>query len=121
MAPTTILGQHTTTSPGGRKERRDGFPINLSEMLAVAKGSAYIERTAVNSPANILKTKKAIAKAFRVQQEGYGFSLVEVLSPCPTNWKMEPVEACKWIDEVMAVHFPLGVLKDITGDRKDAH
>jgi 2-oxoglutarate/2-oxoacid ferredoxin oxidoreductase subunit beta len=121
MAPTTILGQHTTTSPGGRKERRDGFPINLSEMLAVAKGSAYIERTAVNSPANILKTKKAIAKAFRVQLEGYGFSLVEVLSPCPTNWKMESVEACKWIDEVMAVHFPLGVLKDITGDKKDAH
>jgi 2-oxoglutarate ferredoxin oxidoreductase subunit beta len=121
MAPTTILGQTTTTSPGGRKERRDGFPINLSEMLAVAKGSAYIERTAVNSPANILKTKKAIAKAFRVQLEGYGFSLVEVLSPCPTNWKMDTVESCKWIDEVMAVHFPLGVLKDITGDKKGAH
>ncbi len=120
MAPTTILGQLTTTSPGGRKERRDGFPINLSEMLAVAKGSVYIERTAVNSPANILKTKKAVAKAFRVQMEGHGFSLVEVLSPCPTNWKMEPVEACKWIDEVMAVHFPLGVLKDTTGEKKDA-
>jgi 2-oxoglutarate ferredoxin oxidoreductase subunit beta len=120
MAPTTIIGQTTTTSPGGRKERRDGFPINLSEMLAVAKGSAYIERTAVNSPANILKTKKAIAKAFRVQLEGYGFSLVEVLSPCPTNWKMDSVEACKWIDEVMTAHFPLGVLKDVTGDKKDA-
>src|SRR4030067_2460994 len=64
MAPTTILGQNTTTSPGGRKENRDGFPINLSEMLAIARGSAYIERTSVNSPANILKTKKAIAKAF---------------------------------------------------------
>jgi 2-oxoglutarate ferredoxin oxidoreductase subunit beta len=121
MAPTTILGQHTTTSPGGRKERRDGFPINLSEMLAIAKGSSYIERTAVSSPTNILKTKKAITKAFRAQQEGYGFSLVEVLSPCPTNWKMEPVEACKWIDEVMIKHFPLGVLKDSTGDKKDAH
>ncbi len=121
MAPTTILGQNTTTSPGGRKESRDGFPINLSEMLAVAKGSAYIERTAVNNPANILKTKKAIAKAFRLQLEGYGFSLVEVLSPCPTNWKMSPSDACRWIDEVMTNHFPLGVLKDITGDRKDAH
>jgi 2-oxoglutarate ferredoxin oxidoreductase subunit beta len=121
MAPTTILGQHTTTSPGGRKENRDGFPINLSEMLAVAKGSTYIERTAVNSPANILKTKKAIAKAFRVQLGGLGFSLVEVLSPCPTNWKMNSVESCKWIDEVMTTHFPLGVLKDITGDKKDAH
>ncbi len=121
MAPTTILGQLTTTSPGGRKEERDGFPINLSEMLVVARGSAYIERTAVNSPANILKTKKAIAKAFRVQIEGHGFSLVEVLSPCPTNWKMEPVEACKWIDEVMTAHFPLGVLKDVTAEKKDAH
>ena len=121
MAPTTILGQKTTTSPGGRKENRDGFPINLSEMLAIARGSVYIERTAVNSPANILKTKKAIAKAFRTQIDGLGFSLVEVLSPCPTNWKMDPLEACKWIDEVMVTHFPLGVLKDLTGVKKDAH
>lgn len=121
MAPTTILGQNTTTSPGGRKERRDGFPIHLSEMLAIAKGSAYIERTAVNSPSNILKTKKAIEKAFRTQIKGLGFSLVEILSPCPTNWKMSPVEACEWIDEVMVKHFPLGVIKDITGEKKDAH
>lgn len=121
MAPTTILGQNTTTSPGGRKERRDGFPIHLSEMLAITKGSAYIERTAVNSPSNILKTKKAIEKAFRTQIKGLGFSLVEILSPCPTNWKMSPVEACQWIDEVMVKHFPLGVIKDITGEKKDAH
>ncbi len=121
MAPTTILGQNTTTSPKGRRENRDGFPINLSEMIAIAPGSSYIERTAVNSPANILKTKKAIAKAFRLQLQGLGFTLIEILSPCPTNWKMSPVEACKWIDEVMSVHFPLGVLKDISGDKKDAH
>jgi len=121
MAPTTVLGQNTTTSPGGRKEKRDGLPIDLSGMLAVVKGSAYIERTAVNSPANMLKTKKAIAKAFHIQLEGYGFSLVEVLSPCPTNWKMDPIEACKWIDKVVTISFPLGVLKDITGDKKDAH
>jgi len=121
MAPTTVLGQNTTTSPGGRKEKRDGFPINLSEMLAIAKGSAYIERTAVSSPAHILKTKKAIAKAFHIQLKEYGFSLVEVLSPCPTNWKMSPVDACRWIEEVMSTSFPLGVLKDITGDKKDAH
>ena len=114
MAPTTVLGQNTTTSPGGRKESRDGFPIDLSAMLAIAKGSAYIERTSLSSPANILKTKKAVAKAFKVQLEGYGFSLVEVLSPCPTNWKMDPVQSCKWIDEVMTVHFPLGVIKDTT-------
>lgn len=121
MAPTTILGQNTTTSPGGRKEKVDGFPINLSEMLAIAPGSSYIERTAVNTPANILKTKKAIAKAFRLQIQGYGFTLVEVLSACPTNWKMDPLKASKWIDEVMTSHFPLGVLKDTPGDKKDAH
>ena len=119
MAPTTILGQTTTTSPGGRKEKRDGYPVKLSEMLAISEGSAYIERTAVNSPANILKTKKAIAKAFRYQIENKGFSLVEVLSPCPTNWKMSPVESWKWIDEVMSLYFPLGVIKDV-GEKKDA-
>ena len=97
------------------------IPSTLSEMLALAEGSAYIERTAVNSPANILKTKKAIAKAFRDQLEGHGFSLVEVLSPCPTNWKMSPVESWKWIDEVMSNNFPLGVIKDTTGEKKDAH
>jgi 2-oxoglutarate/2-oxoacid ferredoxin oxidoreductase subunit beta len=121
MAPTTVLGQNTTTSPGGRKEKRDGYPINLSEMLALAKGSAYIERTAVNSPANILKTKKAIAKAFQVQLDGKGFSLVEVLSACPTNWKMSPEASWKWIGEVMTESFPIGVIKDVTKDRKDAH
>jgi 2-oxoglutarate ferredoxin oxidoreductase subunit beta len=121
MAPTSILGQITTTSPGGRQEKRDGFPINLSEMLAIARGSAYIERTAVSSPAHILKTKKAIAKAFQIQLKEYGFSLVEVLSPCPTNWKMSPADACRWIEEVMTTSYPLGVLKDITGDKKDAH
>jgi 2-oxoglutarate ferredoxin oxidoreductase subunit beta len=121
MAPTTVLGQTTTTSPGGRIGKRDGFPINLSEMLALAKGSAYIERTTLTSPAHILKTKKAIAKAFRVQLEGRGFSLVEVLSPCPTNWKMSPVEAWKWIDETMVKSFPVGIIKDSAGEKQDAH
>jgi 2-oxoglutarate ferredoxin oxidoreductase subunit beta len=119
MAPTTVLGQNTTTSPGGRREQRDGYPIKLSEMLALAEGSAYIERTALSSPSNVLKTKKAIAKAFQIQLDGVGFSLVEVLSPCPTNWRMSPVESCKWIDEVMTASFPLGVLKDV-GDKRDA-
>jgi 2-oxoglutarate/2-oxoacid ferredoxin oxidoreductase subunit beta len=121
MAPTTLLGQPSTTSPGGRMGKRDGFPINLSEMLALAKGSAYIERTSLTSPANILKTKRAIAKAFQVQLDGLGFSLVEVLSPCPTNWKMNPVESWKWIDDAMAKSFPLGVLKDATREKQDAH
>jgi len=121
MAPTTVLGQNTTTTPGGRQEKRDGFPINLSEMLALAKGSVYIERTAVSSPAQILKTKKAITKAFQVQMKGFGFSLVEVLSPCPTNWKLSPVDSCKWIEEILINTYPIGILKDITGDKKDAH
>jgi 2-oxoglutarate/2-oxoacid ferredoxin oxidoreductase subunit beta len=121
MAPTTILGQPTTTSPGGRMGKRDGYPINLSEMLALATGSTYIERTALTGPANILKTKRAIAKAFQVQLDNIGFSLVEVLSPCPTNWKMNPVDSWKWIDEVMAKSFPLGILKDATREKQDAH
>ncbi len=120
MAPTTVLGQNTTTSPGGRMGKRDGYPINLSQMLALTQGSAYIERTALNSPPNILKTKKAIAKAFRVQLDRRGFSLVEVLSPCPTNWKMAPIDAWKWIDDVLAKSFPIGVIKDTTGDKRDA-
>jgi 2-oxoglutarate ferredoxin oxidoreductase subunit beta len=119
MAPTTILGQNTTTSPGGRNEKRDGYPVKLSEMLAVSDGSVYIERTAVSTPAQILKTKKAIGKAFRYQVENKGFSLVEILSACPTNWKMSPVESFKWIDETMRLYFPLGVIKD-SGDKKDA-
>jgi 2-oxoglutarate ferredoxin oxidoreductase subunit beta len=121
MAPTTVLGQNSTTSPGGRTGKRHGYPINLSEMLALATGSVYIERTALTSPSQILKTKKAIAKAFRVQLEGNGFSLVEVLSPCPTNWKMTPIETWRWIEETMAKSFPLGVIKDTSGEGQDAH
>ena len=115
MAPTTLLGQNSTTTPGGRDERRDGPPIDLSEMLAVIKGAVYIERTAVNSIRNIRKTKKAITKAFKVQMAGQGFSLVEILSPCPTNWKMSSTDACRWIDEVIMQTFPLKVIKDETG------
>ena len=119
MAPTTILGQNTTTSPGGRSQRRDGYPIHLSEMVAVAQGSAYIERTAVNSPAHILKTKRAIAKAFEVQLAGKGFSLVEVLSPCPTNWKMTPEAANARVGGEMAAYFPLGIYKDKHAPKAD--
>jgi 2-oxoglutarate ferredoxin oxidoreductase subunit beta len=113
MAPTTVPGQVTTTTPGGRAPLRDGNPIDLSEMLGVAAGSVYIERTSVTSPKNILKTKKAIKKAFMVQLEDRGFSLVEILSPCPTNWKMSPVAAARWVDESMTKIFPLKVIKDV--------
>ena len=115
MAPTTLLSQKTTTTPYGRDYKMEGYPIRMSEILALIKGSAYIERVAVNSPANIKKAKKAIRKAFQVQIDCLGFSLVEILSPCPTNWKMSPVESWKWIDEVMVKEFPLGAIKDITG------
>lgn len=115
MAPTTILGQNATTTPGGRNEARDGPPLDLSEILAITMGSVFIERTAVNSPRNIRRTKKAITKAFKTQIEGLGFSLVEILSPCPTNWKMSPVDAAKWVEETFMKSFPLKVIKDEVG------
>ena len=93
MAPTTLSGQKTTTTPYGRDTRIEGYPIRISEMLALADGAVYIERTAVNSPSNIKKTKKAIRKAFQVQLNGVGFALVEILSPCPVNWKMNSLES----------------------------
>ncbi len=113
MAPTSILGQKTTTSPAGRASLLDGHPIQISEVFTQLPGTAYIERCTVNSPAAILKTKKSIRKAFQYQVDCRGFSLVEILSPCPTNWKMTPIESGRWIDEVMSKKFPLGVLKDL--------
>jgi 2-oxoglutarate ferredoxin oxidoreductase subunit beta len=113
MAPTTVLGQVTTTSPGGRAPLRDGNPLDLSEMLAVAQGSVFVERTTVSNPKGIIKTRKAIKKAFITQLEDKGFSLVEVLSPCPTNWKMSPAEAARWVDEIMSQFFPPKVIKDV--------
>ena len=119
MAPTTLLEQKTTTTPYGRDIKLEGYPIKISEMLALTKGAVYIERTAANSPANIRKTKKAIRKAFQTQIDDLGFSLVEILSPCPTNWRMTPIEAWQWIDKVMTKEYPLGIIKDITG-KQDA-
>jgi 2-oxoglutarate ferredoxin oxidoreductase subunit beta len=116
MAPTTIVGQSSTTTPGGRNPDRDGVPLDLSEMLAITSGSVYIERTTVNTPKNIMRTKKAISKAFRVQMADLGFSLVEILSACPTNWKMAPVDAEEWIDSTMTKIFPLKVIKDNVGE-----
>ena len=112
LAPTTLIGQKTTTSPYGRDEAWCGAPIKMSEMLAAVPSSYYIERVAVNNTANIVKAKKAIAKAFRYQKEGKGFCMVEVLSTCPTNWGMSPVEAMTWLEENMIPYYPLGVYKD---------
>ncbi|MFC2050375.1 thiamine pyrophosphate-dependent enzyme [Chloroflexota bacterium] len=119
MAPTTLVGQTTTTTPYGRDTILEGHPIKMSEILALVEGAAYIERVAINSPANIRKAKKAIQKAFQVQLDKLGFAMVEILSPCPTNWKMTPLEAWQWVDKEMTKVFPLGVIKDITGG-KDA-
>jgi 2-oxoglutarate ferredoxin oxidoreductase subunit beta len=118
MAPTTILGQKTTTSALGRDITLDGYPIKMSEILCLLPGVKYVERCAVNSPANIVKTKKAIKKAFQYQIDGAGFSMIEILSQCPTNWKMSSIDSCKWIDEVMVKEYPLGVLKDVTAPEK---
>jgi len=114
MAPTTLLDQKTTTTPYGRELKTEGHPLKMSEMVAMTEGTVYVERTAVNSPANIRKAKKAIKKAFQVQIDDLGFSLVEILSPCPTNWRMTPIESWKWVDRVMSKVFPLGVIKDVT-------
>jgi len=112
MAPTTLLGQVTTTSPYGREFQQDGYPIRMAEMLATLEGAAYVARVAVDKPANLMKAKKSIREAFRMQKEGMGFSFVEVLSACPTDWKMSPADACKRVEEEMIPYFPLGVYKE---------
>ncbi len=111
MAPTTLVGQKTTTSPSGRDEGTQGRPIKISEMLATIDGAAFVERVAVNTPANIRKAKKAIKECFKVQIEGKGFGIVEVLSTCPTNWGFTPVEATKWLADNMIPYYPLGNMK----------
>ena len=112
MAPTSLPGQVTQTSPYGRDVKACGFPIKVSEMLSQVDGAEYIERVAVNNIKNIKAAKKAIKKAFQNQIEGKGFSLVEVISSCPTNWGMTPQKALEWIDEKMIPYYPLGVYKD---------
>ena len=113
MAPTTLVGQKTSTSPYGRDKDWCGAPIRMSEMLATIEGAAFIERVALNNNANIVKAKKAIRKAFECQMAGKGFSMVEVLSTCPTNWGMNPVEAMKWLEENMIPYYPLGNFREV--------
>lgn len=118
MAPTTLEGQVTTTTPTGRDPALAGYPIRMAEMLATLDGSAYIARVALNNPKNVRAAKRAIRKAFEVQEAGLGFSLVEVLSTCPTNWGAKPVDALKLIDEQMLPIYPLGEFKLPEGDVK---
>lgn len=112
MAPTTLLGQVTTTTPSGRDPQRHGYPINMSEMLATLQGAVYIERVSMHDIKHIKDAKRAIAKAFRMQQQGLGFTMVEVLSTCPTNWGINPVKSLEWIKDNMIPQYPLGVFKD---------
>jgi len=112
MAPTTLVGQKTTTSPRGREPDRAGYPIRISEMISVLDGAAYVARVPLSNPKNIAKAKKAIRKAFEAQIGGHGLGLVELLSSCNVNWKMTPAEALKWIDSHMVPNYPVGVFKD---------
>ena len=112
MAPTTLPEQVTLTSPYGRDTSCAGFPIRVSEMLATLDGPAYIERVAVNNIKNIKAAKKAIKKAFQNQVDGKGYSFIEVISTCPTNWGLTPEKALEWVDEKMIPYYPLGVYKD---------
>ncbi|HPJ32501.1 thiamine pyrophosphate-dependent enzyme [Mesotoga prima] len=116
MAPTTLLGMKTTTSPYGRKAETEGFPIHVSELLKETAGIVYLERVSVSSPQEVIKAKAAIKKAFIAQMKGLGFSLIEVLSTCPTNWGLDPIESIKWLNENMKKEYPKGVFVDKVGD-----
>ncbi len=111
MAPTTLKGQKTTTSQTGREFGIEGYPIQMSEMLATLKGAGYLSRQSVHNNAGIQKTKKAIRKAFEVQMNEGGFSMVEILSTCPTNWGMDPKESINWLNDHMVPNYPLGDVK----------
>jgi len=111
MAPTTILGQKTTTTPWGRDGETAGYPLRMAELLSTVEGVAYVARVSVHNPSNVLRAKRAIKTAFEVQERRLGFALVEVLSTCPTNWGLSPVEALAWLEKYMLPVFPLGEFK----------
>lgn len=112
MAPTTLIGQKATTAPRGRDAAGMGYPIRMLEMLSTLGGTKYLARGSVNSPANSRKLKGYIKKAFQAQMAGIGFTMVEVLSPCSTNWGMEPIESMDWLEKNMIPQYPLGEIKN---------
>ncbi len=119
MAPTTLVGQKTTTSPAGRNASKEGLPIRMSEIIGQLGGTAYSARVAVNNVKNIRKAKKAMKKAFEVQQKELGFGFIEVLATCPTNWRMDALKANERIENELIPYFPLGVHKDVTAEVED--
>ena len=116
MAPTTLVGQKATTAPYGRQKDHYGSPLRMSEIMSTIEGCAYAARVCVTDIPQLNKAKKAIQKAFRLQQEGAGFTFVEVLACCPTNWGKTPIAAVEWLKENMIPYYPLGVYKDITAE-----
>jgi 2-oxoisovalerate ferredoxin oxidoreductase beta subunit len=112
MAPTTLVGQRSTTSPWGRRPVNEGFPLHMAELLATLEAPVYIERVALSDNKNIMKARRAVRKALELQRAGAGFTFVEILSPCPTIWAKDPVEARKWVAEKMIPTFPLNVFRD---------
>lgn len=116
MAPTTLPGQKTSTTPAGRNIQTHGYPLHVSELLATIEGVSYIARTSVNSFKSLMAAEKAIEKSFRYQIEGKGFSLVEILSPCPVDWKLSPKDSLAWIEAELTTVFPLGTFKDKFGE-----
>ncbi|MBU9723985.1 MULTISPECIES: thiamine pyrophosphate-dependent enzyme [Bacillaceae] len=112
MAPTSLLGQKTATTPEGRAAQTQGLPIRVSEMLATLDGASYIERVSTHDVPHVIKAKKAIKKAFQNQKDEKGFSMVEILSTCPTNWGLNPEESMQWVKDEMVPYYPLGVYKD---------
>ena len=112
MAPTTLVGMKATTAPKGRDPREHGYPMHMCEILNQLTAPYYLERTSCNNPANVVRTKAAIRKAFQNQLAGKGFSMVEIVTSCPTNWGLEPLEALGFLEEKMFKEFPLGVIRD---------
>ena len=118
MAPTTLIGQKATTAPKGRTKEQAGMPIRMAEMLSTLDGCVYAERVCVTDIPHLNKAKKAIRKAFEKQMAGEGFTFIEVLSTCPTNWGMTPLKANEWLKNEMAAYYPLGVIKESTPEVK---
>ena len=114
LAPTTLVGMKAATAPKGRDPKENGYPMHMCEILGQLKAPVYLERCSCNTPQNVIKTKKAIKKAFRNQIDGKGFSMVEIVTSCPTNWGMDPLGALDFLEEKMLVEFPLGVYRDRT-------